>query len=212
MRTSSVTVAVLALATVGTYASANDDLNALLADLSFGGVESAGQPLARVEENKAEELRPVPTGFSNPGMVEGLSSTQIVVAEPISLSDMPMPEPPRVSLQHPIPEAEADLDTMFSMQDTGLSDPPVPARSVGFSNPPCFKHALEQEVICRPHVRPNLPTSTLLQYMSTHPCYSNVWDGYRFPCGAHHKHLHGECDCFKAKHSGCESCDGTAGR
>ncbi len=75
-------------------------------------------------------------------------------------------------------------------------------------------------LVCRPHVKPNLPSSTFLQYFRSNRCYSNVWDGYRQKCGLGHHHLHGTCDCYDpnregclgVKRAGCQSCDGSCDR
>ena len=70
-------------------------------------------------------------------------------------------------------------------------------------------------VTCIPHMAPNLPNSTLLQYFRSNKCYSNVWDGYHQKCGLGHDHIHGTCDCFDphrkscfgSGHSHCGKCD-----
>ena len=203
MRISALTASVFALTTLANYVSANDDFSALLADLSFGDAPTLEKPLEKVEEIRVAELKPVPTGLSMPAMVESTPPSQVVPLTPAA--------PPKVALQDPIPESEPtlqiDLEAAFALQDVGLSDPAVKAKPVGFGQPNCLGDACDQGVVCRPHTPANLPTSTILQYFRSHPCYSNVWDGYRYDCGPHHKHLHGECDCFNGKHSGCGTCD-----
>lgn len=78
-----------------------------------------------------------------------------------------------------------------------------------------YGHHCGQVVTCLPHVAPNLPNSTFLQYFRSNKCYSNVWDGYHQKCGCGHAHIHGTCDCcdphrrscFSAGHSHCGNCD-----
>ncbi|MGI9472383.1 MAG: hypothetical protein ACR2NZ_12660 [Rubripirellula sp.] len=203
MRTSAFTASVFALATLANSVSANDDFSALLADLSFGDAPTLEEPLAQVQEIKVAELKPVPTGFSMPEMVEGTPPAQVVSAKP--------PAAPQVALQDPIPESkptpQIDLEAAFALQDPGFTEPSLQAQTVGFGQSSCLGDSCDHGVVCRPHMRPNLPTSTFLQYFRSHPCYSNVWDGYRYECGPHHKHLHGECNCLNGSCTGHGNCD-----
>jgi hypothetical protein len=139
--------------------------------------------------------------------------SELVAAGP-GLQLPPEPEPKAV-LAEPVPvtvplmeidplkAADADLPSVVSIQ-------PVETKSVGHRhhNSACEPYRYERGIVCMPRVSPNLPTSTFLQYFRGNPCYTNVWDGYRYDCGSHHAHIHGECDCFKRGNSGCESCDG----
>ena len=141
--------------------------------------------------------------------------SELVAAGP-GLQLPPEPEPePKAVLAEPVPvtvplmeidplkAADADLPSVVSIQ-------PVETKSVGHRhhNSACEPYRYERGIVCMPRVSPNLPTSTFLQYFRGNPCYTNVWDGYRYDCGSHHAHIHGECDCFKRGNSGCESCDG----
>ena len=207
MRQLAFTASVVALATLANSASATDDFAALLADLSFGDAPTLEESLEKVEEVKVAELKPAPTGFNMPEMVESAPSVELVPAEPAKA--------PQVALQDPIPEStplQIDLEAAFALQDAGLSEPSVPAQTVGFEQASCLGDSCDTGIVCRPHVPPCLPSSTLSQYFRSHPCYSNVWDGYQSNCGPHHKHLHGECGCFNGKHSGCGTCDGGCDR
>ena len=205
MRKSAITASVVALATLAHSASAKDDFAALLADLSFGDAPTLEEPLEKVQEAKVAELKPVPTGFNMPEMVESdASSVELVPVKPAKA------KVPQVALKDPIPQStppQIDLEAAFALQDSGLSEPSVPAQTVAFGQPSCLGESCDTGIVCRPHVPPCLPSSTLLQYFRSHPCYSNVWDGYQLNCGSHHKHLHGECSCFDGKHSGCGTCD-----
>lgn len=216
MRISALSVAILAFATVTTNLSLADDFSALLADLSFGDVPSIDQPLSVAETAAPEELKqieqlntvaksiPTPANsFQMPGMLE--SETDVVATPKIQ-------DPaPQVALQDPVPAstpkpvAEFDLDAAFALQDVQPVRSQVPSQTVGHHLDRCDEPNCDSQFTCRPHVRPALPSSTLYQYFRSDPCYSNVWDGYRRSC-KHHKHLHGECDCFdKSSKSHCWS-------
>ena len=72
-----------------------------------------------------------------------------------------------------------------------------------------------REITCIPHLPPNLPHSTFLQYFRSNKCNSNVWQGYQQKCGLGHDHVHGTCscfdphrkDCFGLTNSHCGNCD-----
>jgi len=214
MRTSAITAAILAIATLTTSLSAQDDFSALLADLSFGDAPSRHEHLAVVEQEPAEDLKPISTGFTMPGMLE--SAPQVA------------PGIPQVALQDPIPATtpkpsdQIDLDAAFDLQDQQTTKTEV----VGHIHNRCDAVPNCDSVItCTPHVAPVLPSSTFMQYFRSNKCYTHVWDGYHQNCGKNHKHLHGECDCFKngSKQRGCNgssirgcndcvSCDGGCDR
>ena len=225
MRIQSLTL--LILATLISTATANDEIKRLLADLSFGdamtsdaatslteAAELAPQPVARLssdtdamEEVAMEKAPPVSNFATLP------ASTEIVAAGPAL--QLPPNSAPRAVLKEPMPNAAPLTDIKLS-QVAEASSPkvawvqPVETKSVGHRNhgSACAPHGYETGIICRPRVSPCLPTSTFLQYFRGNPCYSNVWDGYHIDCRSHHSHLHGECDYFTGKNSGCESCDG----
>jgi hypothetical protein len=64
-------------------------------------------------------------------------------------------------------------------------------------------HGRGHHVTCIPHLPPNLPYSTFLQYFRSNKCYSNVWQGYQQKCGLGHDHIHGTCDCFNPHRKNC---------
>jgi hypothetical protein len=209
MRTSAITAAALVLSIMSGAVNANDDFSALLADLSFGDapavIEPTGESLTVVQEETLQDLMPLPGGLSMPGMLESTPDEQPSAAVAVN---QPAPQ---VALMDPVPAtvpmSKIDLDAAFAIQETAS----VPAQSVGhlMHANECESGACggyEAEAYCRPRGMVNLPSSTFHQYFRSHPCYTNVWDGYGIYCGPHHKHLHGECDCFKK--SGCGACGG----
>ena len=225
MRIQSLTL--LILATLISTATANDEIKRLMADLSFGdamtsdaatsateAAELAPQPVAPLSSDKVameevamEKAPPVSNFATLPAF------TELVAAGPAL--QLPPNSAPRAVLKEPMPNAAPLTDIKLS-QGAEASSPkvawvqPVETKSVGHRNhsSACAPHGYEMGIVCRPRVSPRLPTSTFLQYFRGNPCYSNVWDGYHIDCRSHHSHLHGECDYFPGKNSGCESCDG----
>jgi hypothetical protein len=230
-------LSVLILATLVSSATANDEIKRLLADLSFGDAivddkadslsqrtKPASQPVAApamekpvIEKPVIEKPvieKPVIEASKPASSIAALPAFSELVAAGPGLQLPPEPEPKAV-LAEPVPvtvplmeidplkAADADLPSVVSIQ-------PVETKSVGHRhhNSACEPYRYERGIVCMPRVSPNLPTSTFLQYFRGNPCYTNVWDGYRYDCGSHHAHIHGECDCFKRGNSGCESCDG----
>ncbi len=159
---------------------------------------------------------------------------------PVELETEMKPSAPRIALQDPVPSESAaipsaprstnqhfDLNEAFALQSPS---PAVPSRVVGHQRlhtaPAACGGGCDQSVgcdngmVCRPRSSVNLPTSTLLQYFRSNPCYTNVWDGYQRKC-ANHSHLHGGCDCFRRNchndcgevlecaPANCVKCDGT---
>ena len=227
-------LSVLILATLVSSATANDEIKRLLADLSFGDAivddkadslsertKLASQPVAApaMEKPVIEKPvieKPVIEASKPSSSIAALPAFSELVAAGPGLQLPPEPEPePKAVLAEPVPvtvplmeidplkAADADLPSVVSIQ-------PVETKSVGHRhhNSACEPYRYERGIVCMPRVSPNLPTSTFLQYFRGNPCYTNVWDGYRYDCGSHHAHIHGECDCFKRGNSGCESCDG----
>lgn len=225
-------LSVLILATLVSSATANDEIKRLLADLSFGDAivddkadslsertKPASQPVAApaMEKPAIEKPvieKPVIEASKPASSIAALPAFSELVAAGPGLQLPPEPEP-KAMLAEPVPvtvplmeidllkAADADLPSVVSIQ-------PVETKSVGHRhhNSACEPYGYERGIVCMPRVSPNLPTSTFLQYFRGNPCYTNVWDGYRYDCGSHHAHIHGECDCFKRGNSGCESCDG----
>lgn len=225
-------LSVLILATLVSSATANDEIKRLLADLSFGDAivddkadslsertKPASQPVAApaMEKPVIEKPvieKPVIEASKPASSIAALPAFSELVAAGPGLQLPPEPEP-KAMLAEPVPvtvplmeidllkAADADLPSVVSIQ-------PVETKSVGHRhhNSACEPYGYERGIVCMPRVSPNLPTSTFLQYFRGNPCYTNVWEGYRYDCGSHHAHIHGECDCFKRGNSGCESCDG----
>jgi hypothetical protein len=228
MRKSALSAAILALS-IAVPLYAHDDFDALLADLSFGEVTPQNGPakesLKVIEDETLRDLFPMPAGMSTPGMLESSPDPESVVSSASTIAREPqvMPAPaPQVALMDPIvnevPVKTIDFGTAFTL-DSGLSAPvttvghhPQQACETGdCASGNCgdgYHHA--GSGVCRPRGTVNLPSSTLYEYFRSHPCYTNVWDGYGIYCGSHHKHLHGECDCFKNSGRGCsngKNCD-----
>ena len=228
MRTIAMSGAVLALVLTVSSVWANNDFEALLGDLTFGQAKTENLTLDVAAQNAAETLKPVPAkteGFKMPEAQPQLKGELTLVSEPIVALKDPIPavQPEQIDT------ADVDFGMIFSSQDatdSALTSQPIPVL-VGHRLHRCDVEACDEEIICRPHQRPTLPSSTILQYFRSNSCYSNVWDGYeqecRHHCGDNHKHIHGECDCFEKKskrvsfHSpfrrdcnACESCDAPA--
>lgn len=214
MRNSALTLLVLAL--LANTVSANDEIKRLLADLSFGDVMSADDKIStsdQVEPVAVERVKsePVAVEMKMPVLPEVLTVVPVIA--------LPPEQTVKAVLKDPIPDsrplAEVNLmDVTNALPAQIVTIQPREAKSVGhrLQNQACETHAYQTVVVCRPRVSPNLPTSTFLQYFRGNPCYSNAWDGYGYECGPQHAHLHGECDCFKGKNAGCESCDSKTGR
>ncbi len=222
MRTSAFTAAILTLSTIATSVSANEDFSALLADLSFGDAPTLNEPLAVAEEDTIANLKPVPTGITMPEMVESTPSS----SSQHPRMTRPSPQPCRkrkrrlrslckilFPRRRPTFRNRSTLTPPLHLQDVQPTVTAVPSQAVSHIFDSCTSEGCDAGIVCRPRTTPNLPKSTLLQYFRSNACYTNVWDGYNQDCGSHHKHLHGECDCFNKSgkhgcgHGGCESCD-----
>ncbi|MGI9466848.1 MAG: hypothetical protein ACR2OA_06990 [Rubripirellula sp.] len=211
----------LILATLVSTATANDEIKRLLADLSFGDAmtSDAANPLP-------EPAKPVPQLAAPPVM----EKVAIEKTPPVSHFDafpafselveagpglqLPPESAPKAVLKEPV--ADVTPLTDINLSEVAVASPPkvalvqpIETKSVGHRHhsSTCEPRGYETGIVCRPRVSPTLPTSTFLQYFRGNPCYSNVWDGYRYDCGSHHAHINGECDCFKGKNSGCNNCD-----
>jgi hypothetical protein len=230
MRTSAIAAALVALFTLANLLSAEDDFSALLADLSFGDSptlsEPENSPLTVTDNQPAPSFQPAPTGMLMPGMADTKPISE-PTPEPAVAPEVEAT--PRVALQDPVPAVTAeipdqvDLDAAFALQAMQSANTTIPSQVVGHVHSGCAQSGCDghdqcgcgyggcgnggcghndTEVVCRPRNPVNLPHSSLRQYFRSNPCYTNVWDGYRQHCGDHHKHLHGECDCFKQKSRG----------
>ncbi|MAI72152.1 MAG: hypothetical protein CMM01_14760 [Rhodopirellula sp.] len=211
----------LMLATLISSVTANDNVTRLLADLSFGEamtsdeatsvskrLQPAKQPVAKpvIEKAAIAKADPVPN-------LAGLPTfSKRVAAGPIL--QLPPENGPQAVLQLPVPATVPLVEIKLS-KVTEASPPkvalmqPTETTSVGHRqySLACESRAYERGIVCRTRVSPKLPTSTFLQYFRGNPCYSNVWDGYRYDCGSHHSQLHSECGSVKGKHSGYQGCD-----
>jgi hypothetical protein len=202
----------LILVTLVSSTSANDEIKRLLADLSFGDAMTADEPISvsqqvqiasePVTPLEIESIDSVPKFSELPGFSE-------LVATGPGLQ-LPPETAPKAVLQKPVPDAMPLADLSLTDLATTSSPEivlvqPVETKSVGHRHlkQDCEPRGYGTEVVCQPRVAPNLPTSTFLQYFRGNPCSANVWDGYRYDCGQQH----GKCNYFKAKNSGCASCD-----
>jgi len=220
MRTSAFAAAFVITATLVSSVRAEDDFSALLADLTFSDAPAAAEPLAVAASEPAEELKPVPAlelPAASPSSID--ISEMLESSEPIAA--------PLVALQDPVPSPKSatnpnvvDFNTAFALQSQSPSvsgqpsvsgHPSVSGQLAGHRlhsagcQTGCDQRAnCGGGVICRPRTKPNLPSSTLLQYFRSDACYTNVWDGYQRKCPSCHKHIHGTCDCFNRNlHANC---------
>lgn len=213
-----ITLAVITLVVVSflQQANADQDLDSLLGELTFGDSNQELMSSALMPESpQADALAPAPTQSAPPA---NLSRTQQLTnrhdGELAASPDIPahIPESPPPVMPTPLAEPTINFNQYFA--EGGMGDdcvtpayPPTPHRAHG--------SRCDAPVVCRPHQPPRLPPpSTMLQYMETDNCYSNIWDGFAAErqrrCEHHHKHIHGTCDCFtKGKHNcGCHGHSG----
>jgi len=224
-------LSLLILATLISTVTANDEVKRLMADLSFGdAIESdAGTSVAEtakpatqpalplasekvatekvVTEKVVTEKAPLVSNSEAFPAVSGLDAAQ-------QGSQLPPKAAPKAVLKDPVPDVAPKADINLSRVVEASSPEVARIRSVEHKSVGHRKHNSDCEpltyktgIVCRPQVSPSLPTSTFVQYFRGSPCYSHVWDGYRSNCGSHHARLHSNFDCFKAKNSGCESCN-----
>ena len=227
MRHSVLTAIFVAITVCTSLANANDDFATLLKDLTFADA-AAQQTCPAASESIPDELRPVPTGLRTPVMLESSSaSLQGIPAIPESKTAS------QVTLNRPVVSQSDSAVAVDAFQQAGrigqpvvspLQDPSLPTPAFASQLTGHRHHAVdtschavaEHAIPCRPRTRPNLPSSTILQYFRSDACYTNVWDGYHRSC-KHHDHLHGTCDCFRdqspcgevlpCEGNGCVSCD-----
>ncbi len=198
-----ITLAALALiaASLGHHATADQDLDSLLGELTFG--ESNQEMMSSVlmpEIPQDDELAPAPNQrFTNSQEDAANYSPQSSAQPPTPpyVQDIPQPVAPM-----PLAEPTVNFNQYFA--EGGIGDACA-------SGSPSAAHC-DVPVVCRPHHAPNLPPpSSMLQYFQSDNCYSDIWSGYAAErqkrCDKLHKHIHGTCDCFtKGKsHCGCQS-------
>lgn len=200
-----------------------DDLSYLLSELSFGDDvrPTAERAIAATGRKVASQPKLTATrgGFELPDF------------EPAPLVD----QSARVLLQPPVAVLSrtdtVDLPSAFAVQEFEGTR----SQSVGFSHQsdahgyatgmghqaatcPCDQ-GCDGMTQCIPRTPVQLPSSTLLQYFRSNPCNANVWNGYQQKCCPSHKHVHGQCDCFKERSkcgclidNACTSCDSACDR
>lgn len=218
-------LAILILAMLIASATANDEIERLLTDLSFGDAMSSDESVSVPKRDKPG-LQPIATLPIGRKSIEIASPIHNHAAFPISsehvaagsaagsMSQLPQERVSKVVLRDPVTEALPQMKIKFS-EAADASPPkvalvqPVETSSAGHRQHGSVRESdgCERVIVCRPLVSPNLPTSTFLEYFRGSPCYSNVWEGYRYSCGSLHEHRHRACGCLKGKHSDCKSCD-----
>lgn len=172
-------------------APAGDDFSALLEDLSFAGPQRS---------------RPAASAFAAAPRQQAPATfhpTAAAVDHGITL-------PPAATLSAPIagdrPEtAKFDMAAAVAVQQMELGLAAAPAQTVG-----CIKHEMNgcdgcadcgcqtEAPVCIPRRPVQLPTSTFLEYFSSDPCHTGVWDGYQRGCSR----LYEGCEPCKKK-GGC---------
>lgn len=175
---------------------AKNDFDALLADVSFGGVAAQVEEAASPSASDAGQL---PTAL----------------VDPVADAPMPMPETAADAIPAPavvdLPPAPADapVDAISAAacggqcgQQCGNSC----GRSCGLKGRKLITHGY-----CQPYTPPRLPTSTFYQYWRSNACNVNVWDGFRNHCHAgldlsiHRKPRCGHNRCNGGCASGCDA-------
>lgn len=201
---------------------ADEDLDSLLSELTFDEKTLVNLVTPTVDEATSTPLELLPT----PPAVPTLELTENV---PMML-DQPVPP------SHGSPTS--DFVPAFNELDSGVSNPvapsipvpvPVPAPSPTptplFDAPVQFNQYFSQngygdqcasgcdtiDLPCETHRPPTLPPpSSLLQYMRSDNCHSDIWAGYAAEkarrCQKLHDHLHRRCDCFSNGPSQCDAC------
>lgn len=186
-------LALLILATLASTVTATDQIERLLADLSFGDEmgADAGTSVAEADKSNLQsdvplELEKLPAKKASPVSNSAAfpDFPRFIAAR--SGSQLPQESASKAVLENPVPHAALQADTILSKVAEASS--PEVARAQSVENKPvghrkhsaaCEPLAYKTGIICRPRVSPCLPTSTLLQYFRGNPCYANVWDGYR---------------------------------
>lgn len=201
MRNHAIKATLLAfLFSVGT-GYAENVTDAFLNDLSFGAApetdESSEESLSVLREGQMGLLTPV----VDSSVVFDVRDDRGVVSVLTPRDQAVIELAPRVELMKPLPTPVPRIVPTQTKTVLSESLESVTASVVGYrhNHNDCVEApAVEQyEVYCRPRESVQLPTSSLYEYFRSHPCYTNVWEGYGIHCGSHHKHLHGECECFQ---------------
>lgn len=188
---------VAALFTVSGNASADQNFNALLADVSFGqnatspavkltGKPTAPTPLVMPQVTGTEDLPvpPAPAAVAEPAL-------QGAPAAPVAAASQPHAQPSPAAVAPGMP----------------LHVSPAPYTDACSACNPCKKKHFEScfgEARCQPYTPPQIPVSTFYQYWRTNSCNVNVWNGFRNRC-------HTTIDLSIDKKSHCDSCRGCGG-
>lgn len=200
-------------------APAENDFDALLGELTFGGPAESAQTLT-LENIAANNLAPAP-------------NAQVSAQEPIA-DPAPIADPqPVVTEAIVMPEVDQATDAAPVEQEAAaepipapvVSPMPAPACEGGHcgtgechscnscSSRQCCNNRQslcntsdcklfnfdKMACACVPHTPPNLPTSSFYQYFKSNACNCRVWDGYQNRCIYSSKHSRGQCDCFHHK-------------
>ncbi len=175
------------LACLSSTTASADDFDALLGELTFGGLsEPTGQTLT-LDHIAADNLAPAPmTTVSAQAPVEAPVGEILPVPEPDALSD-----PGNVSEHVGAPLEAQPEPTVAAFCDTGACS----SGSGRCGQRQCGSH-LGHDFNCVPHTPPNLPTSSFYEYFKSNACNCRVWDGWQNRCIGASKHSRGECDCF----------------
>ncbi len=179
-------------------ASAKNDFDALLGELTFGGSPNPAAQALTLDNIAADNLAPAPAQQV---------SAQAPVTDPV-----PTPEPDAIVMPEPVPDAAAEGDV--TVEQSVVSEPAtlvkVPACDSCVSgcggNRRCGGQCgMGNCATCVPHTPPNLPTSSFYEYFKSNACNCRVWDGYQNRCIWGSKHSRGECDCFAPRKKSCLS-------
>jgi hypothetical protein len=205
MRKFALCTALLAIFSAGT-ASAKNDFDALLGELTFGAPADSGAQKLTLDNIAANNLSPAP-------------HAQVSAQQPIT--DPAIPEPQAEEMLMPQPDPSTDQIPVeqdpqpVAPAMTAPGYPEMPVTSSACEAPvagpccdtgQCCSHGRQSCHQCKlfkknhcgcvPYTPPNLPTSSFYQYFKSNSCNCRVWDGYQNRCILASKHSRGECDCF----------------
>jgi len=186
-------------------ADANDDFQALLADVQFTSADAADDLNAPMP----------PADVSADATV---SAEAVPMAEPTPQAVTPMPQPVPADGSYGHHQYTSADSCQGACQQTDVC-------SCGHKHCPLISSPEHHS--CTPYAVPQLPTSTFYQYFRSDACNTHVWDGYHNRCrdfpdlSLHPKPLcqHNQCgghcgggtDCGQIpaewSHSGCDTCD-----
>ena len=197
MRKIAICTALLAFL-LSTTASAKNDFDALLGELTFGGSPAKGGQTLTLDNIAADKLAPAPM-------------------TPVS-AQVPAEDPATEAVVVPVPEPEALSDPATEQVGVPVHLETQPMTQMGVAGQSCDSGACsscsscsggcggqqgqscnlfkKHHISCVPHTPPNLPTSSFYEYFKSNSCNCRVWDGWQNRCVGTSKHSRGECDCF----------------